>query len=150
MTSGGGAQGFHQLAAIGLVADEVCARQRLYFMCEYRVAVPVQAPEEINEPLLEWLVQNDAGAPFRQPTAGLDPRQPDRDRAVEASFVNPIWQQPCRVLAALVIVDCPTEMNVSVDAGYIGWVVVGTGEPDVGEVGDRCVEIGSVQTSSAQ
>jgi hypothetical protein len=95
MTSGGGTQGFHQLAAIGLVADEACARQRLYFMCEYRVAVPVEAPEEINEPLLEGLVQNDAGAPFRQPMPGLDPRQPDRDRAVKASFINPIWQQPC-------------------------------------------------------
>src|SRR6516225_3356484 len=117
MSSRGSKQGFHQFLAIGFVADEVWARQRLYSLREHRIIVPVEAPEEINELLLNRLVQNDSGAPFRQPMARLDARQPNWDGAVQTSLVNPIWQQPCRILPAFIIVDRPVEMHVAVDAG---------------------------------
>src|SRR6516225_2957378 len=110
-------------------------------MDKCRITITVEAPEEMNELLLERLVQNDAGGAFRQPTARLDSRERDRDRAVEASFVDPIWQQPCRILAPLIIVDRPVEMHVAVNAGQIGRVPVGTGVPNAGQASEHCIEI---------
>src|SRR5262249_62363600 len=107
-------------------------------MDKCRINITVEAPEEMNELLLERLVQNDAGGAFRQPTARLDSCERDRDRAVEASFVEPIGQQPRRILAPLIIVNRPVAMDVAVNAVQIGRVTVGTGVPNADQTGRLC------------
>ncbi|MND36641.1 hypothetical protein D3C80_273010 [compost metagenome] len=77
-----------------------------------------------------------------QKTARLGRLECNRHRAIEATFVKAVRQQPFGILALFEEINRPVELHLVIDAGEILRVPVGTVEGDMWGVSDDPVEIG--------
>src|ERR1700683_3147889 len=133
---------FNKLATILSIGDQHLAWQSRHRTRELAIAAFVEAAEIVDEPRLERFIRGDARRVFLEPAAGLDLRQPDWHGTIRGSFVNPVWKQPCRVLAALVIVNRPNEVDVSINLAEVGRIAIRAEVANVGPPCDCLVEIG--------